>query len=622
MKNITKFLAPLVVLFSALSAAYFFNSAIVFFAYIAFWLLYSALISKIANENFIEFALKDAFTYAPSLLFAFFYLKFLLADATAIFGISAGGIASIMFAKLLATIALSSIFALKVMCLPRKLIGKLSSALPAPPSAKKLVIAALMAYIAVFFILSLLRYLSFGSAPPDLWIFNQSMWHTLNGQLMYSSRLGASLFSAHSAIFLLFLLPVYVLFQNAVTLLLIQTIFIALGAIPLYLIARRILNEKFALLFAIAYLLYPALEFINLREFHPIALAIPLLLFCFYFLETRKLKYFAVALALALLVQEAVALTTFMLGLYAIFSKKGKRLGIAVCAVSLLYFLFAVMLFMPMFPNPLHSYLGSSISGVFSAFGNSPGEIISSIIFNPLHTFAYAFSMQKIAYLILLLAPIAFLSLFALPILLIALPIFAQNLLATPGPYASIYFQYNAEIIVFVFISAIYGASKLIRLLNNSALIKCKDMKANAGLAVFSLILAFSLLSNIFFSPSPLSALDPRPTITNFSPEKYAPTEHRQAAWQAISLIPENAYVLASGPYLAVLSSRNELYYFLPDDEETTEKVLGGANYILADASLLNAREQRILDEIISGSEWEKLFEQDRILLLKKKRFD
>ncbi|MCK4423437.1 MAG: DUF2079 domain-containing protein, partial [Candidatus Omnitrophica bacterium] len=66
----------------------------------------------------------------------------------------------------------------------------------------------------------------------------------------------------------------YLIFSNPCTLLVTQSIFIALGAWPLYLIARdRFKSETVALCFASAYLLYPTLQYANLFDFHGDALA-------------------------------------------------------------------------------------------------------------------------------------------------------------------------------------------------------------------------------------------------------------------------------------------------------------------------------------------------------------
>ena len=55
-------------------------------------------------------------------------------------------------------------------------------------------------------------------------------------------------------------------------------------------LARKHLGSpRAALGFALAYLLYPATGWLTLNEFHPVALATPLLLFAFWYLDEDRL---------------------------------------------------------------------------------------------------------------------------------------------------------------------------------------------------------------------------------------------------------------------------------------------------------------------------------------------
>ena len=69
-----------------------------------------------------------------------------------------------------------------------------------------------------------------------------------------------------------------------------QAVAVALGALPVYWLARKHLgSERAALGFALAYLLYPPTQWLTLNEFHPVALACPLLLFAFWYLDEDRL---------------------------------------------------------------------------------------------------------------------------------------------------------------------------------------------------------------------------------------------------------------------------------------------------------------------------------------------
>ena len=102
--------------------------------------------------------------------------------------------------------------------------------------------------------------------------------------------------SAHFDPILLLLAPAYLIAPNAETLLIIQSVWLASGAIPLFLLASRVIRSSWvALVIAGAYLLHPALHGINMYEFHSLALVVPLLFWVVYLLERQRIVGYWVA---------------------------------------------------------------------------------------------------------------------------------------------------------------------------------------------------------------------------------------------------------------------------------------------------------------------------------------
>ena len=64
-----------------------------------------------------------------------------------------------------------------------------------------------------------------------------------------------------------------------------------------------------ALLLSVAYLLYPAMQWSNVNEFHPDTFATPLLLAAFYFYEQKAWKSYFAMLVLTSLTKETIGLT-------------------------------------------------------------------------------------------------------------------------------------------------------------------------------------------------------------------------------------------------------------------------------------------------------------------------
>ena len=92
---------------------------------------------------------------------------------------------------------------------------------------------------------------------------------------------------------------------------------VATGAWPAYRLGTRATRDPSAgALLAGAYLLYPALGFLVLNEFHPVALATPLLLWAFLYLDEDRWVRAAVFLVLAAACKETVPLVIAFMGVY------------------------------------------------------------------------------------------------------------------------------------------------------------------------------------------------------------------------------------------------------------------------------------------------------------------
>jgi hypothetical protein len=103
-----------------------------------------------------------------------------------------------------------------------------------------------IAYAVVFGVLSLIRHWSFHSTGLDLGVFDQVLWNTSQGRFMASTLsldrcVPHSFFGDHFSPILVALVPLYWIAPHPETLLVVQTIALAAGALPLYLLARALL---------------------------------------------------------------------------------------------------------------------------------------------------------------------------------------------------------------------------------------------------------------------------------------------------------------------------------------------------------------------------------------------
>src|SRR5438132_10095971 len=100
-----------------------------------------------------------------------------------------------------------------------------------------IVAAVALTYFVLYSVLSVLRHMTYHSFGPDLGIFDQVFWNTTRGRFFESTM---SLVQAQPHSYLgdhfspvyLLLVPFYALIPRPETLLVIQTLFLALGVWP------------------------------------------------------------------------------------------------------------------------------------------------------------------------------------------------------------------------------------------------------------------------------------------------------------------------------------------------------------------------------------------------------
>src|SRR3989344_6232638 len=177
-------------------------------------------------------------------------------------------------------------------------------------------------YIVVFGVVTSLRHYNFQTQTWDLAAFVQSIWSAAHGRgLVNTLEQVPNHLGLHFSPFLFLLAPFYRIFESPYLLLVIQTIGLALGALPLYFLAKRHLPSFWPLFISGAYLLYSPLHWANMYDFHEITFFIPLLLAALYFLEMEKWLWGGIFLTLAASVKEDAILAVIFVGLFLFFKK-------------------------------------------------------------------------------------------------------------------------------------------------------------------------------------------------------------------------------------------------------------------------------------------------------------
>jgi len=347
-----------------------------------------------------------------------------------------------------------------------------------------LLLISILIYTAVFSYISILKHNLFFTTAWDLGIYEQSIRSTANAGkfFWYTVELpinpGGCFFGIHFSPVLFLVVPVYKIFQNTASLLILQSFVIALGSVPLYLIGlKETENQKYALLFSSLYLMYPPMWGVNLFDFHTQAFLPVFFFFAFYYFSSKKfLKYF-LFIILALSVVEFVPFIVIFFGLYGFWmERKSIKQSIKtfnyqflfnkIVAASILtiilgiswYVIARTVIFIcnpTVFPNRNWIQFGDPL--------HNPLALLWNVIGNPLRTIQIILPSirEKVIYIFGLLAPVGLLSLLDIPSLLIASPWFLAALLSNYAPYYTVIgCQYVAFATPFVSTSAVRGSKR------------------------------------------------------------------------------------------------------------------------------------------------------------------
>lgn len=282
----------------------------------------------------------------------------------------------------------------------------------------------------------------------DLGIYDSIFWNSIHGKPLASTFMrGGTHVSGHVDPILVLLSPLYLLYPRAESILVLQVVWVAAGAIPVWLLAQRLLGRGHALGLVIVYLLLPSIHGRTLYHFHSLTLAGPLLLWCFACLELRWLRAFWLPLALLLLTREDMALLAMVLGAYAIVGKGYRRLGLWTIGIAAAYLVFVKFFVMP---DP--SLLGGSSSESYGfayyyedmiprAKMGTLGLLLS-LVTNPVFVLHHVLTEPKLRTFALLFLPLLFLPFFAQRGRMLLAYGLAFIFLASREPVFSIGFQY------------------------------------------------------------------------------------------------------------------------------------------------------------------------------------
>jgi uncharacterized membrane protein len=317
-------------------------------------------------------------------------------------------------------------------------------------------VLALWAGYAVFFSrLSIVNHWALNTRTVSLGFYDNIFWHSAHGHPLGCSFMKAGYHgSAHFDPILVLVSPLYLLYPRAELLLVLQSVWLGAGVVPVYLIARaRSASRPAAAALSAMFVGYPALHGANLYEFHSLTLVVPIGLWLLCFLERGAGAGYWIALAAALLVREDVPILAGFVGIYAVRSGR-PRVGWITIVASIVYFVAVKrwgMTSPDVFMTGNDAYAFAFNYDDLIPNHDGAGGLVISLLTNPAFVLGAMVTAPKLLYLAMLFVPLAFLPFFARPgrVMLVWGLLFA--LLASRPALYGIHFHYPSLIIPVAF---------------------------------------------------------------------------------------------------------------------------------------------------------------------------
>jgi uncharacterized membrane protein len=473
---------------------------------------------------------------------------------------------------------------------------------PRPAPNRLLLWAFVAAYVVVFVTMNWRLYFNLLIPHGDSAMYEEHLWNLLHGK-GFRSYLDQGLFlGEHIQVVHLALIPIYALFPSHLTLEFCESLALALGAWPVYWMVRRHADSPCAALAAaVAYLLYSPMQFLDIeidfKTFRPEAFGIPILLMTLDQLDRRRLWGTAVGMLGCLAVKEDYAMVLAPLGAWIAVrcglrnAEEGGRavrrrwlvFGVLTAVLSVAYLYVATRVVMPYFRSGAEIHYAS----YFSRFGQTPEQIIRTMITRPGLVLEEFFSASTFLYALMMLVPLAFVPLLSPGRLVVGLPLFgilSLNELARDPRH-----HFHAPLVPIVF-WALAGAWPLgvrsaARLLQGV----CRGVAAPATVATSALphlVWTSSFAMGLFFSMHPLSLPFWDSGSTSHWRNLYGPSRRAEEFAKIADLIPRSARV-ASTDFVHPRYTHHERSYDYSDYRRKVSdyqaKVPDDTDYIVID---------------------------------------
>jgi uncharacterized membrane protein len=444
----------------------------------------------------------------------------------------------------------------------------------------------------ILLICSVTRHLWFKSTGFDLGIYDQVVYLMSQGLPPISSYLGFHHMGNHAAYSVYPLALLYKIYPSVYWLLIVQAICLAMGALPTWMLARQAgLSHSLASAMAGVYLLYPLIFNLNMFDFHPEVMALPVMLWAIWTARAGKPILFMIAIVFALGCKDALSLTIAAMGVWLLIFEKRRFYGTFALVVGFSWFLLVTQWLIPTLSGQ-----GPAALGRYAALGgDSVTEVALNLLRKPGIVLSLIFRYQTFRYLVMLVVPVLWgLSPRHMTPLISAIPVVLLNILSKNEGQRDLVHQYSLPVLPFLLVSVI------------------NTLAAGGGLLrQRRWILLWSLIGFIWLGKYSWYTQEYKESIATW-----------EANREAIALIPKNQGVVITDNYLSPhLSHRVSIHLVRP---RTLAEDLDRADFILLNLDHTQNKKERdkveqMFQQAKADPRFQLSYERDQVYLFARK---
>lgn len=416
--------------------------------------------------------------------------------------------------------------------------------------------AAVLTHFSVILVLNLCRHWGYLTSINDLGVSDQIVWGLLNGgSFLNTSQLDLPInwLGFHFQPVYVCFVPLYWLLPSVIWFALAHAFSLSLTGWILFRLASSVLgSEQIGFMWAVAFLVHPAILNAGAFEFTPITLAVPFAAAAMTAVERKNIWLLVVSVCMILTCKEHLGAMAVGFGVLWGLRNKTWKPAAALIILGVVHTVVVLGIFMPELSVTRTHIMFSQDFGQLSRYGwlgNTLGNVFRTIIGHPfdvMHTLILKMAAGK--YIALLLMFFLGFPLFSLEFLLPGIGDFAANLLSSNPLPRSILSFHNVTLITLMAVASVYGVRRICR--------HPKWAGRYTASKLTAMVLAVNLLAGYLLAPLPL------PGARNL----FAPVRPFRLPDPAVAevraVIGDSASLSVQANVGAHLSQRKEIYRF------------------------------------------------------------